>query len=418
MKLTTTVYPDRLQITAEGRLDATWAEHFLETTRRAVREGHHQLRLDASALEYLSSAGLRSLLQTHREVGSVLGSFRIVRASDFVVKTLRMSGFDSLLALDEGLAAAAEAKVGKPLAPPLAQGGWSVAGAEVEVYALDAAPPMRGAQLGGWTAWTPIPATACREVELGAEQVALGLGTPGQSEDIRERLGDFLSVAGCTVFLPGDGSEAPDYLVGTGQFVPRLQIADALRATGRFSQLLRFHPSQAGAPLTLDQLLEGALASTRATQVVAVVLAEIDGLVGLSWARSPGLLAADSRAAEFPAVREWLSFSGERVHRGDLALVVAFASTEPPPQGIAVPPLPSHPGWRVHAHAAVFPFRPLPNGKLELAATVQQLFSGAAPQALLHLVEDDRPALGLGHSAFIRGACWCAPVQFSPEDLS
>jgi hypothetical protein len=149
-----------------------------------------------------------------------------------------------------------------------------------------------------------------------------------------------------------------------------------------------------------------------------VILAEIDGLVGISWARSPGLIAADTAAAEFPAVREWLSFCGERVHGGELALVVVFASTESPPPAVTLPALPSRPGWFVHAHAAVFPFRPLPNGAIDLAATVQSLFSGAAPQALLHLVEDDRPALGLGHSAFIRGACWCAPVRFSSEELS
>ena len=416
MKLTTTAYPDRLEIAAEGRLDAAWAEHFLEATRRAVREGHHQLCLDASGLSYLSSAGLRSLLLTHREVTAVRGSFRIVRASDFVVQTLRTSGFDSLLALSAG--AAEPEKPVTPASPAPAPGGWSIAGAEVETIPLDTAPPMRGAHLGRWAAWSPIAPGACPDIELGATQVALGLGTPGEDVDIRERLGDFISVAGCTAFLPGDGSEAPDYLVGTGQYVPRLRIADALRATGAFSHLLRFHPREAGAPLTLDQVLEGAFATTRSAGVAAVILAEIEGLVGVSWARSPGLLTADTRAAEFPAVREWLSFCGERVHGGALALVVVFASTQPPPKGVAIPPLPSRPGWHVHAHAAVFPYRPLPNGKLDLAVTVQQLFAGAAPQALLHLVEDDRPALGLGHSAFIRGACWCAPLQFSSEDLS
>ncbi len=277
---------------------------------------------------------------------------------------------------------------------------------------------MHGAQLGRWQAWSPITAASCREVELGESQVSLGLGTPGLGEDIRERLGDFVSVAACTAFLPGDGSEAPDYLVGTGQFIPKLQIADALRATGEFSHLLRFHPEGKGAPLTLDQLLEGAFATTGGTSVVAVILAEIDGLVGLSWARSPGLLTPESKASEFPAMREWLSFCGERVYGGDLGLVVAFASTEPPPKGISLPPLPSHPGWQVHAHAVVFPFYPLANGKLDLITTVQQLFAGAAPKALLHLIEDDRPTLGLGHSAFVRGACWCAPVKFSSEVLT
>ncbi len=415
MKLTTTVYPDRLEIAAEGRLDAAWAEHFLATTRRAVREGHHQLRLDACGLDYLSSAGLRALLQTHREVAAVRGSFCIVRASEFVVQTIRMSGFESLLALETAGPAPAVAERPVPAGPAPAR-NWSGAGADVEVFPLAPEAVMRVTQEGHWPVWGPVELAACREIELGGAQVALGLGAPGQREDLRAHLGDFLAVAGCTAYLPGDGAEAPDYLVGTGQFVPRLQVAAALRATGGFSHLLRFQPGATGAPLGLEQLLEGALTTTGAPAVVVAILAEIEGLVGVSWGRSPGLITADTRAAEFPAVRDWLSFCGERVHGGDLALVVAFAGTQPPPAGFVLPALPSHPGWHVHAHALVFPFRPLPNGNLDPVATVQQLFAGAEPQALLHLVEDDRPALGLGHSAFLRGACWCAPAQFVPED--
>lgn len=416
MKLTTAAFPDRFEIRAEGRLDAAWAEHFLEATRRAVREGHHELRLDASALEYLSSAGIRSLLQTHREVAAVRGSFKIVRAADFIVQTLRMSGFDSLLALDEGAAEPAETSKPQPAAPPPV--GWTTDGAAIETYPLPGATaPLRASRPGNWKTWTPIDVAACREVEFGAQHTALGIGSPGQGDEPAAHFGDFLSVAGCTAYLPGDGSEAPDYLVGTGNFVPKLRVADALRATGAFTHLLRFQPADGGKPLTLDRLLEGAFATTGSKSVAAVVLAEVDGLVGMSWARSPGLIAADTAAAEFPAVREWLAFSGERVHEGELALVVVFACSAPL-QGVTLPALPSHEGWYAHAHAVVFPFSPLPNGAIDLAPTVQQLFSTAAPQALLHLVEDDRPALGLGRSAFIRGACWCAPVHFTSEDLS
>jgi anti-anti-sigma factor len=416
MKLSTITQPEFLLIVAEGRLDATWAEHFLETTRRLVREGHHQLRLDAGGLDYLSSAGIRALLQTHQELAAVRGSFVIIRASDFVRETLRTSGFDALLALEGQDTAATEAA--QKASDEKTTKAWTCTGAELEVFKLDSTAPMRLSQVGRSGVLSPIEPAGCREMELGTTQVALGLGAPGRREDCLEHLGDFIAVEGCTAYLPGDGAEAPDYLVGAGHYIPKLQVANALRASGTFSHLLRFQPGASGAPLTLDQLLDGALCTTGSSAVAAVILAEIDGLVGLSWARSPGLIAAESKASEFPAIRDWLGFCGERVHGGELALVVAFASTQKPPEAFALPSLPSHPGWHVHAHALVFPFRPLPNGKLDLPATVQGLFAGAEPLALLHLVEDDRPALGLGHSAFVRGACWCAPVQFSQEDLS
>jgi hypothetical protein len=46
---------------------------------------------------------------------------------------------------------------------------------------------------------------------------------------------------------------------------------------------------------------------------------------------------------------------------------------------------------------------------------VRQVFAAAEPVALLHLLEDPRPALGLGQSAFVSGACWCASVTFPKE---
>jgi hypothetical protein len=52
-----------------------------------------------------------------------------------------------------------------------------------------------------------------------------------------------------------------------------------------------------------------------------------------------------------------------------------------------------------------------------MAASVRKFFSGPPPLAVMHLVDDMRPAVGLGQSALIRGACWCAPVK-DPEVLS
>lgn len=393
----------------EGRLDAAWAEHFLEATRGAMRAGHHRIHLDALALEYISSAGLRSLLKAHRELAAVNGVFNVARASEFVIQTLRMSGFDSLLALEE---------TGSGDTVPAfcaAQPAWTGGGAKLEIHELKAGATLRGERLGRWQPWQPVEEAACPETGFDDDQLALGIGAPGRDfADVRDRLGEFVAAAGCVAYLPGDGTDAPDYLVGEERFVPRLIVANALRAEGRFSHLLRFQPEGNGAGLPLATLMEGVLAVTRAPAAGFALLAEIDGLVGVATSRSPGLIDAAAAPGAFPQIRDWLSFSGERVHAGAQALVVGFVSSSPgtPPAGV-LPPLPSRPGWRAHAHAAVFPFHPLPNGRIELGSTVRQVFGGAEPVAILHLLEDQRPALGLGQSSFVRGACWCAPFVFS-----
>lgn len=63
-----------------------------------------------------------------------------------------------------------------------------------------------------------------------------------------------------------------------------------------------------------------------------------------------------------------------------------------------------------HTHAAAFPYRPIRKGRLELPATIAELFENSAPLALLHLLADTRDYHGAGESEFQRGALWFAPV--------
>jgi hypothetical protein len=64
-----------------------------------------------------------------------------------------------------------------------------------------------------------------------------------------------------------------------------------------------------------------------------------------------------------------------------------------------------------HAHAAVFGFRLLKKGLLDLKTTVTALFEEEPLLGVLHLLHDDRGDSGAGESRFIRGACWAAPID-------
>jgi anti-anti-sigma factor len=68
MQLTQEKTGKYLLIKAQGRLDASWAEYFLEEVRTAVRNGEHHMIIDATELVFLSSAGIRSLLILHKEL--------------------------------------------------------------------------------------------------------------------------------------------------------------------------------------------------------------------------------------------------------------------------------------------------------------------------------------------------------------
>ena len=417
MKIDTEIQGDRAVLRVSGRLDAAWAEHFHGAIQEAIRDGRHQIRVDAAGMDYISSAGIRTLLKIQRELAAVKGSFGIIRASPFVGDTLRLSGLQQLLVAESDIpnAPIPSPVGGAPAAPAMPT--TTVAGIEFDRHTLAAQGQITLRAGGGWTPWQPVRADAAVEVGFPRTVFGLGIGAAGRDvADARTRFGEFAAAGGCLAWLPGDGADAPDYLEQAGNFVPRLQAIQVLTGEGTFSHLLRFRPATKGAFLPLSDLFLQAFAATGANAVALVGLAEVEGLVGVSLTRSPGLIQAADRPGDFPEMRNWLAFCGERLHRQTLALVVAFASRDPAHATLPyLTPLPSCPDIRAHAHAIILPFQPLQQGVLELDAAVRAAFKDSEPRGLLHLVEDDRPVIGLGQSAFIRGACWCAPFHLSPE---
>jgi anti-anti-sigma factor len=417
MQIETQIQGNRAVLRLKGRLDAAWAEHFHSAVREALRDGHHHVRIDAAGLEYLSSAGIRTLLRIQRELAAVKGSFGISSASAFVADTLRLSGLQLLLQPDaEPTEASAIPTPARTSADPVP----SLPRSPCDSHPL--APQGRiTARLGGaWKPWQPVLDADVVDLPFPRAVFALGIGAAGRDvADARSRFGEFVAAAGCLAWLPGDGADTPDYLEQTENFVPRLHAIQALTGEGAFSHLLRFRPQEKGDSITLAELFLQVFETTHANAAAMIILAEVEGLVGVALARSPGLIQPSDKPGDFPDVRTWLAFCGERLHRQTLALVVAFASRDPAHAAIPqLAPLPSHPEIRAHAHAVVLPFQPLPQGLLELEPAVRAVFKDSEPRALLHLIEDDRPAIGLGQSAFIRGACWCAPLQFSTETPS
>lgn len=97
MNITTSQQNGWTEMKVEGRLDAITSEKLFEAVCDCAAKGNKDVRIDASAVDYISSAGLRAMLQSQRKLASEGGSFSVAKASDFVSRTLAMSGLDVLI---------------------------------------------------------------------------------------------------------------------------------------------------------------------------------------------------------------------------------------------------------------------------------------------------------------------------------
>ena len=89
---------DRLTVALEGRLDTTTAP-MLEEELRGALDGVAELELDMSALEYISSAGLRVLLSAQK-VMSKKGSMKLTHVSKSVMEIFVVTGFSEILTIN------------------------------------------------------------------------------------------------------------------------------------------------------------------------------------------------------------------------------------------------------------------------------------------------------------------------------
>ncbi len=95
MKTTMTRDAKKLNVSIEGSIDTITAPE-LEKELKANWDGVTELILDFTAVDYISSAGLRVIMTTDQHLEDI-GSLTIKNANDDVKEIFEMTGFDELL---------------------------------------------------------------------------------------------------------------------------------------------------------------------------------------------------------------------------------------------------------------------------------------------------------------------------------
>lgn len=385
MEITASQTPQGTHILSlQGRLDSRWAAHLSHAVATALRDGAHQIQLDLAAVNFISSAGLRALLQAHKQVRAARGLLHVSAISPEAKSVLELSGLQDLL-------------VAAPATPnngPLQS--FSSNSANWTIQNQPDSPGFTGRLWG-----QPGQLTKSQPISLPPHSSALGLGSasPGPA-------GEFLHAAGTLFFLPPDGAGSPDFLrPPLGQSTPLLSPYGA-SFSGSPSLITRFRKQPQASPVPWTEIITTVGQRLNATRFGLTLLAETTQVVGATL--TAPLHPEPDHALSFPKIRDHLSFTTEPAFTRHLALIVAWIEKTARPHPFLRPITPGSP-WSAHAHATIFPYRPLPRDPFEPDPYLESLLTEDSPEALLHLLTDSRPA-GVGDSTFNHGIVWAAPI--------
>ena len=98
MTITKTANQNALNIKLEGRLETTTAPE-LEAVIKNELGGINDLTFDFSALDYISSAGLRVLL-TAQKLMNAQGTMKITGTNEIVREVFDITGFSDILTIE------------------------------------------------------------------------------------------------------------------------------------------------------------------------------------------------------------------------------------------------------------------------------------------------------------------------------
>jgi anti-sigma B factor antagonist len=91
---------DEIKIVAiEGNLDTTTAPDAESCLNELVNDGSTKILVDFTAVDYISSAGLRVLLATAKKMQAVGGSLRMCGLNEAVQEVFDISGFSTIFNL-------------------------------------------------------------------------------------------------------------------------------------------------------------------------------------------------------------------------------------------------------------------------------------------------------------------------------
>jgi anti-anti-sigma factor len=410
MQITKIQRGESVEVLIAGRLDGYWAEHLSTGLAEVVREGGHQIRVDLSEVSFLSSAGIRVLVQVFKQLRAIDGSLAVCNPSQHVSEVLELAGLHGLLVSADDV---------RPTVISAAPS--AVRRMERETVALDVFPLAGDGQMTCRAIGDPSRLDGCRfaaddlrtqAADFPRASMALGLGALGTDfEDCRQRFGEFLWIAGAAVYLPTDGTNVPDYLISGGTGLPDLKVLYGLTCDGPWRYLARFQATRKDTPVTLSALVDGCLEIAGTDMAAIAMVAESSGLVGAALKQSPVAPASATAPFGYPEVQQWLSFTPERAYPKTVVLAAGVsARTETGAVGPLLRPFGATAFPIGHMHAAAFSYRPMRKGHVDLSEAVRGLFETESPQTLLHLLHDDRERVGAGQSEFIQGACWIGPI--------
>ncbi len=417
-----------LVFTLEGRLDGHGAGILEEVVRSAFHDDDTSAALDMTAVAYLSSAGIRSLLTLSKEVKRRGGVMALAGVQEYPLKVLKMAGFHSIFSItptvEEAVRISGKGGIALSLIDELTTPSVKHDGVQYQIERAGT-DPARLKVIGSLEnllrsriTLEDLALTSFTDVKYS---IGLGALSPDPTSAL-PLLGEMIMLHGSMVWLPTDGNDTPDFLAPVGDD-PGIPVYAAFNVTleGPFHEYISFDADDPDG-IALDDLYRRIFSFAKARRkdfkgVVAVSIAGVSaGVTGSAIIRAPLREYAGELKGTImdeDVIGDWCTVNTDPLHTGDTLIsfgvgvdtTTDLSSYDP----VALHSLayihPSHTGnadLKLHNHGVIF--RGVPWDKnASLEKLIQTLLEEAEVAEMRHLLGSTRLRRGKIGVAYISG---------------
>lgn len=380
-----------------GRMDGMTSREVQRELEALVAEGERILVLQLEGVHYLSSAGLRVLVGTQKQLGKVGGELILVRASEPVFNVLELGGLLKAFRMVEGPGAVLQGMGSSP---------EHAATREMEregaVLSILESPGSPAGQLSVIGSQDPLAGSAYTEQDVVCVDprhlsFGAGLAAVGDSfEDVRDLFGEAVLLQGGLYYYPAAPRATVDFMLGGsegGGYEAR--FLHGFGFTGAFRYRFAFEGKEKF--LSLQELLGLCFQVSEHGCLGVVFLAESKGLWGMHLKRVP---LAENRPEDGLHIFDpshfarWMDFP---VEPSDIHHIVAGVGVAVRDPGTSSPIteniLPA--GQSSHVHGIVFSRGPISKDLTQLEAELRRVPQEFQVLKVQHLLRQSLLSSGL-----------------------
>jgi anti-anti-sigma factor len=209
---------DILQISVKGRLDAFGALELDDAFNNVIKKNDIHILIDMKDVHYLSSAGIRVLLQVNKKLQKRGGDLHLCHVNQYPSEVLEMTGLDSVFLIHSEKEKAVS-HITQEM-DKTAEINWNDAlsytqnNIELTVYkSSQKSAILKAVGDISKVLFAQLEQKDIYSRKFSETEYSIGLGALG--DDINEYmqiLGEMITIGGTMVWLPTDGHDTPDFL--------------------------------------------------------------------------------------------------------------------------------------------------------------------------------------------------------------